>query len=116
MIELYGIPNCDTVKKAQKWLRAKEIEFQFHDFKKEGAPLSQLKEWASQTSWETLLNRKGTTWRQLDEATKTSISTQTAALKLMEKFPSLIKRPVVFRKGKFLVNGFEEAVFEKLFF
>lgn len=106
-IELYGIPNCDTVKKARGWLDARGIAYAFHDYKKEGADSAKLANWSDAAGWEALLNRRGTTFRKLDEADKTDID-RAKALRLMEAHPSLIKRPVVEHGGGVLV-GFDEA-------
>jgi len=106
-IELYGIPNCDTVKKARGWLDARGIAYAFHDYKKEGADPAKLARWSDAAGWEALLNRRGTTFRKLDEADKTDID-RAKALRLMEAHPSLIKRPVVEHRGGVLV-GFDEA-------
>ena len=106
-IELYGIPNCDTVKKARGWLDARGIGYAFHDYKKEGADPAKLAKWSDAAGWEALLNRRGTTFRKLDEADKTDID-RAKALRLMAAHPSLIKRPVVEHGGGVLV-GFDEA-------
>src|SRR5690606_7149968 len=106
-IELYGIPNGDTVKKARGWLDARGIAYAFHDYKKEGADPAKLARWSDAAGWEALLNRRGTTFRKLDEADKTDID-RAKALRLMEAHPSLIKRPVVEHRGGVLV-GFDEA-------
>jgi arsenate reductase len=95
MITLFGIPNCDTVKKARAWLTAQGVDYQFHDFKKQGVPVERLDAWMVAVGWEKLLNRKGTSWRKLDEATQaTAVDTESAA-KLLILNASLIKRPVV---------------------
>jgi arsenate reductase (glutaredoxin) len=104
-IELYGIPNCDTVKKARAWLDERGLEYRFHDYKKEGADPARLAEWGEKAGWEALLNRRGTTFRGLDEADKADID-ETKAIRLMAENPSLIKRPVVEHKGHVLV-GFD---------
>lgn len=95
MIILYGIANCDTVKKARAWLTANGQPHEFHDFKKHGVPADKLALWAQAVGWERLLNRKGTTWRKLDAATQASVTDDRAALALMQAQPSVIKRPVV---------------------
>ena len=95
MITLYGIPNCDTVKKARAWLQAHGVAHDFHDFKKLGVPEAALDEWLAQLGWELLVNRKGTTWRQLDEATRASVVDAASARPVLLAHPSLIKRPVV---------------------
>jgi len=94
-ITLYGIPNCDTVKKARTWLTEAGAEVRFHDFKKQGVPELRLDAWIASAGWDALLNRRGTTWRKLDPATQASVSDATSAKALMLIQPSLIKRPVV---------------------
>lgn len=94
MIDLYGIPNCDTVKKARRWLDEQGVEYAFHDFKKEGARPDRLARWAQAVGWERLLNRRGTTFRKLGEEEKRDLD-ESKALALMAEHPSLIKRPVV---------------------
>lgn len=113
MTTLYGIPNCDTVKKARRWLKDQGIEHDFHDYKKLGIDVKKLQAWASQSDWELLLNRRGTTWRKLDAATRDSV-TASSALTLMAEHTSLIKRPVVEDDGKLLV-GFNEADWQQHF-
>lgn len=105
-IRLYGIPNCDTVKKARKWLELTEFPYEFHDFKKEGASPALLRKWERVVGWETLLNRRGTTFRKLDEGRKEGLDAE-KAIALMEAQPSMIKRPVVEWEGGMLV-GFDE--------
>lgn len=95
MITVFGIPNCDTVKKARAWLTQHGIEHEFHDFKKQGVPEAALDHWLTHLGWERLVNRKGTTWRKLDEATRERVSDATSARKLMLEQTSVIKRPVV---------------------
>ncbi len=94
MIILYGIPNCDTVKKARRWLDDNNIEFQFHNFKKDGLDSTLLDHWFKHIGWETLLNKRGTTWRKLDENTKNSINA-ISAKEIMLENASIIKRPVL---------------------
>ncbi len=94
-ITLYGIPNCDTVKKARAWLAGAGAAAEFHDFKKQGVPEPRLDAWMTQVGWETLLNRKGTTWRKLDPATQAAVYDAASARALMLAQPSVIKRPVV---------------------
>ena len=94
MIHFYGIPNCDTVKKARAWLDAQGIEYAFHDSKKEGAARAKLERWVAEKGWETVLNRRGTTFRQLSEDDKADIDAA-KAVRLMAAHPSTIKRPVV---------------------
>jgi Spx/MgsR family transcriptional regulator len=95
MIVVFGIPNCDTVKKARVWLSDHGIEHQFHDFKKHGLDSQQLAQWAQTLGWERLLNRQGSTWRKLDATVQAAVSDSASACQLMLSHTSLIKRPVV---------------------
>ena len=95
MITVYGIPNCDTVKKARAWLAAQDQAYVFYDFKKHGVPAERLSAWIQAAGWEKLLNRHGTTWRSLDPAVQASVQDACGAQSLMLANPSLIKRPVV---------------------
>lgn len=106
-LHFYGIPNCDTVKKARAWLDERGIGYTFHDYKKEGADPAKLAAWSDAASWEALLNRRGTTFRALSDADKADID-RAKAIRLMEAQPSLIKRPVVEHDGGLLV-GFDAA-------
>lgn len=106
-ITVYGIPNCDTVKKARKWLDDQGIAYQFHDYKKQGTDAAQLTRWVEAKGWEVVLNRRGTTFRQLDDATKADIDAA-KAVTIMAAHPSTIKRPVVEHAGGLLV-GFDVA-------
>lgn len=110
MIHLYGIPNCDTVKKARAWLDQHAIEYQFHDYKKESADPAKLAQWSATAGCEALLNRRGTTFRTLSDADKAGID-EAKALRLMAANPSVIKRPVVEHSGGLLV-GFDPAAWE----
>lgn len=98
MIKLYGIRNCDTVKKARKWLDEHRIEYQFHDFKKDGLSSELLATWEHSAGWETLLNRRGTTWRKLPESVREGIDAASAHDVILDN-PSIIKRPVVELQG-----------------
>ena len=109
MITLYGIPNCDTVKKARAWLTAQGLTYEFHDFKKAGVPADRLAVWESELGWEKLLNRKGTTWRKLDPAEQASAVDAASAQALMRAQPNLIKRPVV-EWGNRTTVGFDTVV------
>jgi len=93
-MKLYGIKNCDTVKKARKWLDENGVDYQFHDFKKDGLDDPLLLSWEKALGWEALINRRGTTWRKLPEEVRDTISAQTAHAIMLEN-PSIIKRPVV---------------------
>ncbi len=94
-ITLYGIANCDTVKKARAWLTAKGLQHHFHDFKKHGVPADALQGWLQALGWEALVNRRGTTWRQLDGAAQAAVCDAASAAALLVQRPSAIKRPVV---------------------
>jgi arsenate reductase (glutaredoxin) len=113
MTTLYGIPNCDTVKKARVWLDAQGIGYQFHDYKKVGITAEKLEDWAGQVGWEVLLNKAGTTFKKLPDAAKEGLD-QAKAIGLMVQQPSMIKRPVVEHEGGLLV-GFKLPEFEKAF-
>ena len=101
---LYGIPNCDTVKKARNWLADNGIEFNFHDYKKAGVPVYALERWVDEHGWEVVLNKAGTTFRNLAADEKMGINTE-KAVSLMIHYPSLIKRPILtLDDGKTLVG------------
>jgi transcriptional regulator, Spx/MgsR family len=102
-LTLYGIPNCDTVKKARAWLEQRKIPYEFHDYKKAGVDSTMLKRWAQVVGMQNLVNTRGTTWRKLDESERTSL-TDAKAEKLMLANPSLIKRPVLEDKDTLLVG------------
>ncbi|WP_369026702.1 ArsC family reductase [Qipengyuania sp. RANM35] len=106
-IQFYGIPNCDTVKKARTWLEGQGFDYTFHDYKKEGANAARLGEWADVVGWEALLNRRGTTFRKLPDAAREGID-RDKAIALMVAQPSIIKRPVVEHGDQVLV-GFDPA-------
>ena len=110
-ITIYGIKNCDTMKKARGWLDSHGVACSFHDYKTEGIDRARLVRWAKQVGWETLLNRAGTTFRKLDDADKASLD-ETKAIALMLAQPSMIKRPVLELGGKLLV-GFKPEVYKK---
>ncbi|HVL02358.1 MAG TPA: ArsC family reductase [Dongiaceae bacterium] len=112
-ITLYGIPNCDTVKKARQWLTSNGIDYRFHDFRKDGLDAKQLKKWLDTVGWETLLNRKGTTWRQLPEAVRDSTNAGNVA-KLLLEHSTLIKRPVL-ENGASVRCGFSAAEYQAAF-
>ena len=112
MIKLYGIPNCDTIKKSRKWLKDNDFDYEFHDYKKQGVPEKELKAWVKKLGWEILLNKRGTTWRKLDDITKNSVN-ETAAIKIMIDNPSIIKR-LVLVKEKLLLVGFKTDEYSQL--
>ncbi len=110
---LFGIKNCDTVKKARRWLDDNGVEYQFHDFRQDGLEKSTLEGWLQSVDWETLLNKRGTTWRKLDDPRKDNLD-QAIAVELMLANPTLIKRPVVVTDQGCTV-GFKEADFADRF-
>jgi arsenate reductase (glutaredoxin) len=107
-MKIYGIKNCNTVQKTLAWLNEKNVDFEFHDFKKSGITEDKLKAWADQTGWEALINKKGTTWKQLDAATQSAVTSAEAAFKLMQDKTSVIKRPVTETESGKIVLGFNE--------
>ena len=111
MLTFYGIPNCDTVKKARAWLGARGVAYDFHDYKKSGIDAASLGRWVAALGWETLLNRAGTTFRALPDADKTDLDAG-KAIALMLAHPSMIKRPVVAGEGVLLV-GFKPEAWEQ---
>jgi Spx/MgsR family transcriptional regulator len=110
---IYGIKNCDTVKKARRWLETNGVEYQFHDFRVDGLDAENLAQWESQLSWEVLLNKRSTTWKNLPAPARENLDRQ-AALCLLAKHPTLIKRPVLCHQQQVHV-GFSEAVYESIF-
>ncbi len=112
---VYGIKNCNTVKSALDWLKKNKIEFDFHDYKSKGITEVKLKAWSKQVGWESLVNKRGTTWRQLDEATQKKITNEKAAIALMLEKTSVIKRPLIEEDGKVLVLGFDEEEYKNKF-
>jgi Spx/MgsR family transcriptional regulator len=108
-LTLYGIPNCDTVKRARAWLQQAGREVRFHDFKKAGVPADRLDAWAAAVGWERLLNRQGTSWRKLDEAQRAAVVDVASAKQAMRLQPSVIKRPVVEWDDGRITVGFDPA-------
>ena len=113
LITVYGIPNCDSVKNARNWLTEHGLTYQFHDFKKQGVPTAQLPGWMAAAGWELLLNRKGTTWRKLDETTRLAVVDAPSAMALMLAQPSVIKRPVVAWPDGAITVGFDAEDFSR---
>jgi arsenate reductase len=112
-MKLYGIPNCDTVKKARTWLTANGHDVPFHDFKKQGLDRATVAAWLKDLPWDVLVNRKGTTWRQLPDGRKAQVVDAASALELMLEMPSVIKRPVLTGVGKTSVGFSPDAFTEK---
>ena len=111
---VYGIPNCDTTKKAMTLLKKHKVDFSFHDYKQQGITAKKLEAWCEKMGWETVLNKRSTTWRELDEAEQKKVINQPAAIKLMMKNNSIIKRPIMEVDNKLLV-GFNETEYNKFF-
>lgn len=111
-ITVYGIPNCGSVQKARTWLDTHGLAYEFHDFKKVGLSKDIIAAWLKVIAWEVLVNKKGTTWRGLSDATKLSITTAASATQLMLENPSVIKRPVLCQ-GKTVLVGFDAAIYEE---
>lgn len=107
MITVYGLKNCDTCRKALKWLRESGIDHKFHDVRADGVTAGDVRRWADSAGWETLLNRRGTTWRKLPDAGTAAVDAA-SAVALMVEHPALIKRPV-FETGADIVVGFKDA-------
>lgn len=113
-VTLYGIPNCDTVKKARTWLDQNGVAYTFHDFKKAGLTPALVDGWLRQVAWDVLVNRKGTTWRALPDERKAAIADAESAATLMLESPSVIKRPVLDRDGTTFV-GFSDTNYRQIF-
>ena len=107
-MKIYGIPNCNTVKKTLDWFRLHEIDFEFHDFKKLGIDRLKLEEWSGHLEWEALLNKRGTTWKLLSPEIQNSITSKESAFKLMQEKVSVIKRPVIETGLDSVLLGFNE--------
>jgi Spx/MgsR family transcriptional regulator len=107
-ITVYGIPNCDTIKKTLDWFKKHKITVVFHDYKKDGVSKEKLIAWSKQVGWEVLLNKRSTTWRELPANEQAAVTTTAAAIKLMQQQNSIIKRPVIEFGNHFLV-GFDES-------
>jgi arsenate reductase len=112
-VVMYGIKNCDTVKKAKKWLDSNGVEFTFHDYRKDGLSDELLSSLESTLGWEALLNKRGTTWRKLPDETKDAINKETA-MSIMLENPAIIKRPIL-NNGKALELGFSDTAYQQLF-
>lgn len=112
-VTMYGIKNCDTMKKAFTWLDQHGVEYHFHDYKREGVQTATLAAWATQVGWERLANTRGPTWRRIPEASRTGLDEQ-RALALLAANPSAIRRPVI-EAGKALLVGFDADEFERTF-
>lgn len=112
IIRVYGIPNCDTVKKARTWLTEQGLDYEFHDFKKQGVPADKLALWLQAVGWDKLTNRQGTTWRKLDSSVQASVTDATSAALLLQDHCSVIKRPVVEWADGRITVGFKADVWQ----
>jgi Spx/MgsR family transcriptional regulator len=112
-LKLYGIPNCNTVKKARDWLEKNQIAYEFHDFKKQGVSTALLENWLTQIPREQLINRAGLTWRGLQSSVKERVVDNASAIALMQAKSSVIKRPIVEKNGKIICLGFDEANYKE---
>jgi arsenate reductase len=110
---LYGIPNCDTTKKAMSWLNKNKVAYTFHDYKQEGITKAKLEEWSSKAGWEAVFNKRSTTWRELPVSEQNKVTNQASAIKVMMENNSIIKRPVI-ESGEKLVIGFNEEAMKHL--
>lgn len=111
MLKIYGIKACDTMKKAFTWLDQHGIAYEFHDYKKAGAPEKQLRQWIRKLGWETVINKRGTTWKKLPETVRASMDAESAVAAALEN-PSLIKRPII-EQGTILLAGFDTGTWQE---
>lgn len=112
-VKIYGIKNCDTMKKAFDWLKAKDIAYTFHDYRAEGIDVATVRDWCRRQGWEKVLNKASTTFKELPDADKADLD-EDKAIVLMVREPTMIKRPVL-ETGGHITNGFKPAVYEELF-
>jgi arsenate reductase (glutaredoxin) len=112
---IYGIKNCSTVKSAVGWLKKNNVEVEFYDYKKSGITAAKLADWSKQVGWVNLINKRGTTWRQLGEADQRKVISEKSAIALMIEKTSVIKRPLIEKNGKIILLGFDEDGYKKAF-
>ena len=112
-MKLYGIPNCNTVKKARTWLEENGVTYEFHDFKKQGIDEATIQQWLTQAPWDKLVNRAGMTWRNLSDSEKAAVSYNESATELMMTKNSVIKRPLLFKDGTILALGFDAEKYQQ---
>ena len=113
MIKLFGIPNCDTIKKAKKWLEQNGVEYVFHDYRKDGVDAQMVTQFCAELDWDKILNKRGTTYRQLDDATKETLN-EARAIELLVEHPAMIKRPILEKDGQ-LHLGFKADQYQSIF-
>lgn len=111
-LTMYGIKNCDTIKKARKYLEANDVAYQFHDYRVDGLDSDLLKKFIDTLGWEALLNTRGTTWRKLSEETRNGVTTAAAAHELMLEQPAIIKRPLLCSADGSMLLGFSETTYQ----
>jgi arsenate reductase len=111
---VYGIPNCNTVKKARTWLTANGLAYEFHDFKKQGISRDQLDEWCKIFGWEKVLNKKGTTWKKIAPEEQALVTDQASAVAFLTEYTSAVKRPVLEKDGKPVLISFDEELYNSL--
>lgn len=114
VITVYGIPNCDTTRKAMLWLKKSKAGFFFHDYKQEGISRQKLEDWCNKSGWELILNKRSTTWRELPETEQKKVTNQQAAIKVMMHNNSIIKRPVMEIDTKLIVGFNEKEIIKHL--
>ena len=108
---MFGIPNCDTIKKARRWLEQHDIDYQFHDYRKQGVDVALMQGWLDELGWEQLINKRGTTWRQLDESTKNNMDNQQALI-IIQDNPAIVKRPLLLN-GDHKIIGFKDSIYQQ---
>lgn len=114
MIVMYGIKNCDTIKKARRFLEANNVDYRFHDYRADGLDAEFLHSAIAELGWEALLNTRGTTWRKLDQSVRNSITDADSAAKLMLEMPAIIKRPLLCAPGQPMLLGFSESSYTQI--
>jgi arsenate reductase len=114
MYTIYGIPNCDTVKKVLNWMKEQKISYQFHDYKTMGISAKELKNWCEQVGWETIFNKRSTTYKELSPAIQASVTSAAKAIPIMMEHTSIIKRPVITKGDKVLLVGFDAKRYEEV--
>lgn len=113
-LKIYGIPNCDTVKKAINWLNKNNINFEFHDYKKEGITTAKLKSWCKLKSWEIIFNNRSSTWKEVMSAHEGLVNNQAEAIHIMQHHTSIIKRPIIELNDELIVGFGEKEYLEKI--
>ena len=114
MLKIYGIPNCDIIKKATSWLKKNNLPFEFHDYKKEGITTTKLKEWSGKAGWESIFNKRSSTWKEVMNAHEGIVNNQAEAIHIMQHHTSIIKRPVIEVNGDIIVGFDENEYIQKL--